>query len=116
MARVVLGGALLGLECVGAGISKILGDGPGEGATSGSANFTNSVEVGGDTTAEDEGGWGLVLGGVGDGVGLACLDTAGRIGVDGQGHGGRDKGSARDDDLEETHINGSGGVVVVIRW
>lgn len=65
----------------------------------------NGVQVAGRTLAEDEGGGGVVLGGVGDGVGLASND-AGREGVDSQSGSSSDEGSAREDSLEETHIDG----------
>jgi hypothetical protein len=75
---------------------------------------SNRLEVGGQTLAEDKGSW-LVLGRVGEGVGLASLDTVG-VGVDGDGEDGGDEGSARNDNLEETHVDvcgvgvgGSGG-------
>ena len=64
------------LKSIVGGVGKVAGDGPGESSTSGSTNGSNGSEVVGLALAEDEGGWGLVLGGVGDGVGLASLDTA----------------------------------------
>jgi hypothetical protein len=67
-------------------------------------NGGNGLEVGGQALAEDKGGW-LVLGGVGDGVALASLDTGSGVGVDGDGEGRGDEGSARNDNLEETHVD-----------
>jgi hypothetical protein len=64
----------------------------------------NGLEVGGKTLAKDKGCW-LVLGGVGDGVALASLNTASGVGVDGDGEGRGDEGSARNDNLEETHVD-----------
>jgi hypothetical protein len=76
-------------------------------------NGSNGLEVGGQTLAEEKGSW-LVLGRVGEGVGLASLDTAGGVGVDGDGEDGGDEGSARNDNLEETHVDVGGLLVVVI--
>ena len=69
-------------------------------------NGGNGLEIGGETLAEDEGS-GLVLGGVCDGVALASLNTASWVGVDGDGEGRGDEGSARNDNLEETHVDSS---------
>lgn len=69
----------------------------------------NGLEVGRDTLAENEGSW-LVLGGVGDSVALSGNDTAGES-VDGDAEGRRDKGSARNDNLEETHVDGLWGLL-----
>jgi hypothetical protein len=71
----------------------------------------DGLEVGGRALAENKGGW-LVLGGVGDGVALASLDTSGGVGVNGDGKGRGDEGSARNDNLEETHVVGVGLVVL----
>ena len=71
--------------------------------------FTNGVEGLGVSAAEDEGRW-LVLGRVGDGVGLASLNTTSGVSVDCDGEGSRDEGSARNNDVEETHVNGSGWI------
>ena len=103
MARVVDLAALLDLERVAAVVGERLVDGPGEGATSAGTNGADGVEVAGGALAEDEGGRG-VLGGVGDGVALAGLNTRGRVGVDGDSKGRGDEGSARNDNLEETHV------------
>lgn len=65
----------------------------------------NGLEVSGKALAEDEGRGGI-LGGVGDGVALASLDRR-RVGVDGDGEGRGDEGSARNDNLEETHVDSS---------
>jgi hypothetical protein len=73
----------------------------------------NRLKVGGRALAEDKGGW-LVLGGVGDGVALASLDTSSGVGVDGDGEGRGDEGSARNDNLKETHV-GDVCVVVLVR-
>lgn len=59
-------------------------------------------EVGRLSLAEDDGG-GSILGGVGDGDGLASLDALGP-GVELDGESSGDKGSARKNDLEETHF------------
>ena len=63
----------------------------------------NRVEVGRETLAEDEGGGDVRGGRVGDGVALASLDTSSGELVDLEGEGSGDEGSARGDDLEETH-------------
>lgn len=59
--------------------------------------------------AEDEGGRGVVLGRVGNGVGLAGNDTAGRELVDLKSEGSSDEGCTGDDSLEETHVDGRVG-------
>lgn len=69
-------------------------------------NGTDCVKSIRGTLAEDKGSW-LILGRVGDLVGLSSNDTAGWVGIDGDGEGRRDEGSARNDDLEETHVDGS---------
>ena len=108
MAGVVGGLAiLLNLESIGGGIGKVLGNSPSEGSASGSADGGNSLKVGGGTLAKDEGGWGLILGRVGDSVGLSSYDTAGGVIVDLDGEGSGDEGSARNKDLEETHVDDS---------
>jgi hypothetical protein len=73
-------------------------------------NGANGVKVGGETLAEDE-GHGRILGGVGDGVALAGLNTRRWVGVNGSGEGRGEEGSARNDNLEETHVDGSDWVV-----
>lgn len=105
---------LSNLEGVSASVGQIARNSPGEGSASGSANGSDGVESLGVTPAKDEGGWGLILGGVCDGVGLASLDTRGRVVVDLNSPGSRDEGSARKEDLEETHVGGS--MKVVIRY
>jgi hypothetical protein len=70
----------------------------------------DGAEVGRDTLAENEGGGDVRGRGVGDGVGLASLDTSSGELVDLEGEGSGDEGSARGDDLEETHV-WVGGVV-----
>lgn len=61
------------------------------------------VEVGGGSLAQDDGG-GSILGRVGQGDGLASLDRLGpRVELDGESGG--DEGSARENDLEETHVD-----------
>jgi hypothetical protein len=97
---------LTDLESIAGGVGKAGVNGPAERATSGSAERGDSVKVGGETTAQNEGYW-LVLGGVGDGVGLSSLNTSGWVGVDGGRESSRHEGSARDNDLEETHVDGS---------
>jgi hypothetical protein len=67
---------------------------------------TNGLQVGANAVAEREGCW-LVLGGVGDSVGLTGLNTSGRVGVDGDCESRGHEGSARKDGLEETHVDGS---------
>jgi hypothetical protein len=74
---------------------------------------TNSAEVGRDTLAEDKGGGGVRGRRVGDGVGLASLDTSSGELVDLEGEGSGNEGSARGDHLEETH-GWFGGLVVVV--
>lgn len=69
-------------------------------------NCADSVEIGGKTAAEDEGRR-HVLGRVGDGVGLSSLNTTGGVGVDGGREGTREEGSARNNNLEETHVDAS---------
>jgi hypothetical protein len=74
----------------------------------------DGAEVGRDTLAENEGGGDVRGRGVGDGVGLASLDTSSGELVDLEGEGSGDEGSARGDDLEETHVWVGGGLL--IRW
>lgn len=105
--------SLLNLESIVGRVGEILGDSPGERSTSGSADRTDSVKVLRRTPAEDEGGRGLVLGGVGDGVGLASYNTAGWVVVDLNREGSGEEGSARKNDLEETHVDGVVSVVVI---
>lgn len=85
----------------------ILGvDLPGKSSSGGSSgqSFDRS-KVGRGTLAEYEGGRGVVLGRVGDGVGLTSLDRAGP-GVELNGQGRSDKGSARDNKVKEAHVGG----------
>jgi len=83
-----------------------------ESTTSGSGGESiQSGQVVGSSLAEDKGVLVAVLGGESDGVGLASND-AGWESVNGwNGHGDSGKeGGARDDGLEETHVDGDGGV------
>ena len=73
-----------------------------------------SVKVARRTLTKDEGGRGVVLGGVGDSVGLASNDTLGWVVVDLKGEGSSNDGSARKDGLEETHVDGSVGLLGVL--
>jgi hypothetical protein len=75
----------------------------------------DGVEVGRETLAEDEGGGDIRGRGVGDGVRLASLDTSSGELVDLEGEGSGDEGSARGDDLEETHV-WVGVWGLLIRW
>ena len=63
---------------------------------------SDSVEVGRLALAEDKGGWDVVGGRVGDGVGLASNNTLGREAVDLKGGDGSSKGG--DGDGEEAHV------------
>lgn len=65
----------------------------------------NGVQIVGRSLTEDDLGGHLVLGGVGDGVGLASLNTRLRVVIDGElGHGTSEEGSARKNSSEETHV------------
>lgn len=65
----------------------------------------NGLEISGETLAEDEGGGGVVRGGVGDGVGLTGLNTTRGVLVDLKGESSCDESSAGSDHLEETHLD-----------
>ena len=67
----------------------------------------NGVEVSGLSLAEDEGGGGVVRGGVGNGVGLASNNTLSREVVDLEGSDGGSEGRGGKDGLEEAHGDGS---------
>jgi hypothetical protein len=78
-------------------------------------NWANGVKVARRSLAEDELGWGLVLGGVGDRVSLTSNNTRARVVIDLElSAGSSDQGSAGKEGLEETHVDG-GVVWLVIR-
>lgn len=93
-----------------------------EGSTRGSGgDGSKSGQVVGVTLAELDGGGSVVLGGVGDGVGLSRLEGLGHV-VELDGEDGRDEGGARDDNFEETHVDCGVvgkvrlGGIRVLRW
>jgi len=106
VADVVVGAALDDLESVVIAVHEVRSNVPSKGAAGRSGGQrAESIEVGVGTLAKDESGGSVALVIVGDSVGLSSDNALGVV-VDGEGHGGGDKGRASKKALGETHFGG----------
>lgn len=94
------------LESIVVAVDKAGGDSPGELAVGTSGGNGNTLaEVLSRTLAEEDRDGAGASGSPLDVNALASLDGGRDLGEGNIGHGGRDEGSARENDLEETHVD-----------
>lgn len=99
---------MLDLEGVVA-IGEVIGDGPGERSTITSADGTDGAQVLRVAIAEDELNGAGSRSSVGDGYFVTGLERGGNFVDLDSGQGSRDEGSAGEEGLEETHVDGCCG-------